>query len=76
MSPRHPAGLDDENVTQTLRGKESSPLTKESHMNEELEVRSATEALENQAPALDDFSIVEVDEVPAALIQYSSGFCA
>ena len=44
-------------------------------MNEELAVQ-VTDVLETEAPALDDFSVVEIDEVPAALIQYSPSFSA
>jgi len=44
-------------------------------MNEELAVQAA-DVVKTEAPALDDFSVIEIDEVPAALIQQSAGFCA
>jgi len=60
---------------ETAAGGVPCPFTKEDRMDEELVV-AAADAPETEAPALDDFSVVEVDEVPAALIQLSPAFCA
>ncbi|MGW7534245.1 hypothetical protein [Amycolatopsis sp. NPDC054798] len=38
-------------------------------MNEEIDIEK--EALENAAPSIDAFTVVEAEELPAALIQYS-----
>jgi len=38
-------------------------------MNEDVNIEK--DALENEAPSIDAFTVVEAEELPAALIQYS-----